>query len=140
MTLDDLKARAAFVVALNDQEKAFVLAVCSNGGDKREAVKTAYNCTTEQSITTTVSRLSKRPIIKGLIDEYFEITDEIPAKEALQALLWKQAQAMSPTDKAWLPTVNLLCEISGFKQERAPAPTPEGGDEDWVSRLEKVKA
>lgn len=140
MTIDDLKARAAFVVGLNDQEKAAVLAVCSNSGNKREAIKTAYNCTTEQSVTTTINRVFNRPIVKQLVDEYFDIAEEAGDKDALKALLWKRINGNDPNDKNWLATANLYAEISGFKTERTPAPTPEGGDEDWVSKLEKVKA
>jgi hypothetical protein len=139
MTLDDLKARPAFVVGLNDQEKAAVLAVCSNGGNKREAIKTAYNCTTEQSVTTTINRVFNRPIVKQLVDEYFDITEEAGDKDALKALLWKRINGNDPNDKNWLATANLYAEISGFKTERTPAEPPRDSESDWANRLQKIE-
>ena len=41
MTLDELKARPDFVMELGEQQKAFVLAFCSNGADKLAAARTA---------------------------------------------------------------------------------------------------
>lgn len=139
MTLDDLKARPDFIVGLGEQQKAFVIAFCNNGADKLAAARGAYACNTDQSATTTANRALAHPTIKKLIADYFNVTEESGSKEALAALLWKRLNDGNTDQKCWLPIANLYAEVKGFKTERTPAPTPGDGDEDWVSRLEKVK-
>lgn len=131
MTIDELKKRPEYF-NLTPQQKEFVVAYCTNGGDKVAASEAAYAVNTELSARTNADRCLRHRFIRTLINDYFGLVDDTGDKNQALAIVWKQINsAMDP--KVLIDYLKLYGEWKGFKDDKPKPDTPEPEKKDeWA--------
>jgi hypothetical protein len=134
MTIEELKARPDFVTDLNDQQKAFVLALCSNGKNKIEAAKMAYPGQADSSLQATANRALRHPVIARLVRDFYGRTDETGSKAEVLAIVWKKIQSPGLSPAEMLAYLKFQATLKGWD---APKPAKEDEPEADFSFLEE---
>lgn len=138
MTVEELKTSPEYVT-LTTQQQAFTLAFCTNGADKTGAAKTAYNAKDDQSALATANRNLRHPAIKGLVNRFYNRTDETGSKTEALAIIWKKIQDGCGGDpKMLLDYMKLYGEWKGFKPEK-PVEDPKEDETDYAAALDALK-
>ncbi len=125
MTLDELKARPDFITELTDEQRAWTLAYCSNGGRKMEATQNAYpKCKSDASQRVQAGRCLAHPVIKRIISDYFDRVDETGNKERLLAELWRRMMGTAD-DKMFRDLAVVYVKVKGYEAEKPAKEEPE---------------
>lgn len=119
MTIEELKARPEFAVELNDSQRAFVLAICSNGRNKIEAAQASYTCKDELSAQAIANRNLRHPVMSRLIKDFYGRVDETGSKQEVMAIVWKKIQTGSLDPKELLQYMNFLAKLKGWEATKA---------------------
>lgn len=119
MTVEELKARPEYVT-LGPQQQQFVVAYCTNGADKLAAAKAAYTAQNDDSALAIANRNLRHTAIRGLVNAFYNRTEETGSKVEAMAILWKQAQDLNGDPKLRLEYLKFLAELKGWTKTAEP--------------------
>lgn len=131
MTLDELR-KEGFFQQLSEGQQNFVIARCS-GKSSKEAAKTAWACTTDDSATSMARKAMKNANVTWLINKFLGVSAarRVPTAEELAAWNWEKAQSCDDPAVA-IKFAQNVAKILGYEQKAADPigkPAPEDGDE-----------
>jgi hypothetical protein len=136
MTLEDLQKEPAFVTLSTDQQRAFVVAYCSNGADKVKAAEAAYAVNDTASAVSIANRNLRHPAIKKLTNDFYGMVDETGTRDEFLAILWKRFRDCTD-DKAKLGWATLYMKVKGYEADKPePTDSPTDSVDDLVRQLE----
>jgi hypothetical protein len=134
MTVEELKTRPEFVT-LAPQQQAFTLAYCTNKADKLAAARMAYTVKNDQSAIAIADRNLRHPVIKALVNVFYNRTEETGSKVEALAIIWKQIQSCADS-KMKLDYLKLYGDWMNFST-KPDAPLPQ--EPDYLAALAAVK-
>lgn len=129
--LDAVKTHPAYQ-NLTTQEKTFILALVESGGNAPEAVRAAYNCTTQGAVDTMARKVLNRPYIQTLKAVFLEGND-IPHDEFLQ---WAWFMARSGPQSSRFAFGKLVADMKGWTK---PSKSDDSGSDLEKTLVEMAK-
>lgn len=111
---------------LSIQQRTFLKEMCSNGWDKLEAAKKAWNCKNENSANAQANRAMRHPVISQLIALIDPAKSRMTKDEALQ-LAAKHARTATEVADV-VKCLQLIDKWEGWSAAPPPPDPAESGD------------
>ena len=138
MNVEELKARPEYVT-LAPQQQAFVLAYCTNGADKIAAAHAAYTTKDDNSALAIANRNLRHTAIRGLVNAFYNRTEETGSKTEALAIIWKKIQDGCGGDpKMLLDYLKLYGVWKGFEPDKPAEIETETDYEAAVAALKET--